>query len=212
MRISFSIKEIRSKSADVFKQKEHQKITKDFCSVLTVPNPLCPRSELNNYTLRWLGEGISENQELPVCGSCHTESVSKQTALTSELPKGFKVGSFQQHSARGYGCDGACCLNHLYRWPWRTPHGQQVHPDWRTTKTEDDAKYFYLLYIFSSVLLSSCFFSVQGSECVRWREQTVESLILPQTYLLLIPSFALVAPSCPSHSLTLLRLIHLAFF
>lgn len=28
--------------------KEHQKITKDFCSVLTVPNPLCPRSELYN--------------------------------------------------------------------------------------------------------------------------------------------------------------------
>lgn len=113
MRISFSIKEIRSISADVFKQKEHQKITKDFCSVLTVPNPLCPRSELNNYTLRWLGEGISENQELPVCGSCHTESLSKQTALTSELPKGFKVGSFQQHSARGYGCDGAWLFESL---------------------------------------------------------------------------------------------------
>lgn len=113
MRISFSIKEIRSISADVFKQKEHQKITKDFCSVLTVPNPLCPRSELNNYTLRWLGEGISENQELSVCGPCHTESLSKQTALTSELPKGFKVGSFHQHSARGYGCDGAWLFESL---------------------------------------------------------------------------------------------------
>lgn len=80
-------------------------------------------------------------------------------------------------------------LNHLYKWPWRTHHGQQVHPDWRITKTKDDAKYFYLLYIFCSVLSRSCFFSAQGSESVRWRMKTEKSLILPQTYLLFFNSF-----------------------
>lgn len=43
------------------------------------------------------------------------------------------------------------------------------------------------------MLSSSCFFSAQGSECVRWRKQKEKSLTLPQTYLPFFNSF-----TCPS--------------